>query len=64
QTTCAAHPIGYKGMMTAAKVLAAAAADLLADPKMVETARTDFQKETKGAAYVSPIPPDAKPKPF
>jgi len=64
QTTCAAHPIGYKGMMTAAKVLAASAMDLLADPKMVETARTDFQKETKGAAYVSPIPPDSKPKPF
>lgn len=64
QTTCAAHPIGYKGMIVAAKVLAASAVDLLGDPKTVEMARADFQKETKGAAYVSPIPPDAKPKPF
>ena len=64
QTSCAAHPIGYKGMMVAAKVLAASAVDLLGDAKLVEAAKADFQKETKGAPYVSPIPPDAKPKPF
>jgi aminobenzoyl-glutamate utilization protein B len=64
QTSCAAHPIGYKGMMVAAKVLAASAVDLLGDPKLVAAAKADFQKETKGVPYVSPIPPDAKPKPF
>jgi len=64
QTSCAAHPIGYKGMIVAAKVLAASAVDLLGDPRLVESAKADFQKETKGVPYVSPIPPDAKPKPF
>jgi aminobenzoyl-glutamate utilization protein B len=64
QTSCAAHPIGYKGMMVAAKVLAASALDLLGDANLVQAAKADFQKETKGAPYVSPIPPDAKPKPF
>ena len=64
QTSCAAHPIGFKGMMVAAKVLAASAVDLLGDASLVSAAREDFQKETKGKPYVSPIPPDAKPKPF
>jgi len=64
QTSCAAHPIGQKGMIVAAKVLAGSAVDLLTDPATVARARADFQKETKGVAYVSPIPPDARPKPF
>jgi aminobenzoyl-glutamate utilization protein B len=64
QTSCAAHPIGQKGMMVAARVLAASAVDLLADPGLVEAAREDFRKETKGKPYVSPIPPEAKPKSF
>ncbi len=64
QTVCAAHPIGYKAMMVAAKVLAASAVDLLKDPAVIKAAREDFQKETKGKPYVSPLAPDAKPKPF
>jgi aminobenzoyl-glutamate utilization protein B len=64
QTSCAAHPIGFKGMMVAAKVLAASTVDLLADSSLVSAAREDFQKEMKGKPYVSPIPPDAKPKAF
>ena len=64
QTVCAAHPIGQKGMLVAAKVLAASAVDLLGDPALVAKAKEDFQKATKGAPYVSPLPPDAKPKPF
>lgn len=64
QTVCAAHPIGQKGMLVAAKILAASAVDLLADPALVRAAREDFQRETKGAPYVSPLAPDAKPKPF
>jgi aminobenzoyl-glutamate utilization protein B len=64
QTVCAAHPIGQKGMLVASKVLAASAVDLLADPALVKAAKDDFQKETKGAPYVSPLAPDAKPKPF
>jgi aminobenzoyl-glutamate utilization protein B len=64
QTVCAAHPIGQKGMMVAAKVLAASAVDLLSDPALVQAAKDDFQKATKGKPYVSPLAADAKPRPF
>ncbi|HYR47086.1 MAG TPA: amidohydrolase [Thermoanaerobaculia bacterium] len=64
ETACAAHPIGYKGMIVAAKVLASSAVDLLADPALVKAARDDFLKETKGKPYVSPLSPDAKPRPY
>lgn len=61
QTACAAHPVGYKGMAVAAKVLAASAIDALADPAIVQAARAEFAVQTKGKPYVSPLPPDAKP---
>jgi aminobenzoyl-glutamate utilization protein B len=63
QTTCAAHPLGYKGMAVAAKVLAASTVDLLADPALVKAAKKDFQVQTKGKPYVSPLPRDARPRP-
>jgi aminobenzoyl-glutamate utilization protein B len=62
QTACAAHPIGYKGMLVAAKVLAASTTDLLADPATVKVAREEFAKTTEGKPYVSPLAPDAKPR--
>jgi aminobenzoyl-glutamate utilization protein B len=61
QTACAAHPVGYKGMAIAAKVLAASAVDALTDPGIVKAARDDFKLQTKGKPYVSPLPPDARP---
>jgi aminobenzoyl-glutamate utilization protein B len=61
QTTCAAHPVGYKGMAVAAKVLAASAIDVLGDPTIIKAARDEFAVQTKGKPYVSPLPPDAKP---
>jgi len=61
QTACAAHPIGYKGMAVAAKVLAASAIDTLGDPGIVKAAREAFAVQTKGKPYVSPLPPDARP---
>ncbi len=61
QTSCAAHPIGWKGMMVAAKVLAATGVDLLASPATVKAAKDEFAAQTKGKAYVSPIPPEVKP---
>jgi aminobenzoyl-glutamate utilization protein B len=63
QTTCAAHPVGYKGMAVAAKVLAASVVDLLGDPALVKSIKKDFQVQTKGKPYVSPLPRDAKPRP-
>jgi len=62
QTTCAAHPVGYKGMLVAAKVLAASGVDLLSDPAAVAAARDEFRKATEGKPYVSPLAPDAKPQ--
>ncbi len=61
QTACAAHPLGYKGMGVAAKVLAASAIDVLTEPALVKSAHDDFMVQTKGKPYVSPLPPDAKP---
>jgi hypothetical protein len=50
--------------MVAAKVLAASAVDLLKDLALVTAARDDFQKETKGKPYVSPLAPDGRPRPY
>jgi aminobenzoyl-glutamate utilization protein B len=61
QTSCAAHPVGYKGMLVAAKVLAATGIDLLADPSGVKAAKEDFAAQTKGKPYVSPLSADARP---
>jgi aminobenzoyl-glutamate utilization protein B len=60
QTTCSAHPVGLKGMLVAAKVLGASILDLLGDPKVVEAAKAEFGKSTKGQPWVSPLPPDTK----
>jgi aminobenzoyl-glutamate utilization protein B len=61
QTACAAHPLGYKGMAVAAKVLAASAIDVLSDPALLKAAHDEFLVQTKGKPYVSPLPPGAKP---
>ena len=64
QTTCAAHPMGFKGMMVAAKVMGSSMVDLLTDPATVAAAKAEFAKSTKGKAWVNPLPPDAKPVVF
>jgi aminobenzoyl-glutamate utilization protein B len=61
QTACAAHPLGLKGMMVAAKVLGASMVDFLSDPKAVTAAKDEFKKTTKGKPYESPLAQDAKP---
>jgi aminobenzoyl-glutamate utilization protein B len=64
QTSCAAHPLGFKGMEVAAKVLGASLVDLLRDPKLVAQAKDEFINSTQGKPYVSPLSPDAKPVVF
>lgn len=59
-TSSSGHSVGRKGMLVAAKVLAAAGVDLLADPKLVKAAKEEFARQTKGKPYVSPLPPEAK----
>ena len=61
QTACAAHPIGYEGMMVSAKVLSASTVDLLGDTATVKAAKDEFAKTTAGKPYVSPLAADAKP---
>src|SRR5205807_2152786 len=63
-TSCAAHPVGLKGMLVASKVLAASLVDLLQDPASVQAAKAEFAKATKGKPYASPLAADAKPTVF
>jgi aminobenzoyl-glutamate utilization protein B len=53
-------PIGHKGMMVAAKVLALSAVDLLQDAKLLQEARADFQERMKDRKYMSVIPKGQK----
>jgi aminobenzoyl-glutamate utilization protein B len=52
---------GFRGMITAAEVVAASGIDLLLDPSIIEKAKTEFAEETKGFTYRSPIPDGQKP---
>lgn len=53
-------PIGHKGLLIAAKVLALSAVDLLHDPQALREARTDFEKRMKGRKYTTKIPKGQK----
>lgn len=51
-----------KGMLYAAKVMAASAIDALEDPELVQQAKDDLVRRTNGKPYRSPIPAEIKPK--
>jgi aminobenzoyl-glutamate utilization protein B len=53
-------PIGHKGMLVAAKVLALSAVDLLQDPHTLQEAKADFQERMKDRKYTTKIPKDQK----
>jgi aminobenzoyl-glutamate utilization protein B len=53
-------PIGHKGMMVAAKVLALSAVDLLQGPQALKDAKADFQERMKDVTYTTKIPKDQK----
>lgn len=54
--------VAQKGMLTAAKVLAAAGAELLAKPELIEQAKADWKEELDGETYPNPLPKGAKPE--
>ncbi len=54
--------VAHKGMLYAAKVLAATAVDLITTPELLEKAREEF-KVTAAKGYDCPIEPDAVPVP-
>ncbi len=58
---CTGSGIGRKGMLLAAKTLTLTAIDLLGDPKLIEAAKTDFNKRRAGYEYRSRIPANQKP---
>jgi aminobenzoyl-glutamate utilization protein B len=53
-------PIGHKGLLVAAKVLALSAVDLLQDAQVLTEAKADFQERMKGRAYTTKIPKGQK----
>jgi aminobenzoyl-glutamate utilization protein B len=57
-TACHGTRIGLKGMVHAARVLAATGIDILIDPELRQAARADFQQRTGGTPYVSPLGPE------
>ncbi|MGA7992880.1 MAG: amidohydrolase [Thermoanaerobaculia bacterium] len=63
-TSCSASPIGVKGMLVAAKVLASSTTDLLRNPAAVAAAKTEFLRTTGGKPYVTPLAKDAVPKAY
>jgi aminobenzoyl-glutamate utilization protein B len=62
--SCAASPVGVKGMLVAAKVLGASIVDLLRDPSAVAAAKAEFAQATAGKPYVSPLAKDSVPKTY
>ena len=47
--------IGFKGMHTAAKVLAASGIEILMNSKIIDNARKEFNEKTKGFVYKSAV---------
>ena len=54
-------PAAHKGMEHAAKVMAATAVDLLADPALIAAAKADLQARLAETPFVNPIPDDVNP---
>jgi aminobenzoyl-glutamate utilization protein B len=55
--------IGHKGMLHAAKALAATAVDLYQDAEALQAVRSDFLEKTKGIVYKPYIPEGPPPLP-
>jgi aminobenzoyl-glutamate utilization protein B len=54
-------PAAHKGMVHAAKVLAATAVDALRDPTLIERAQAEFRERTRDNPYVCPVDADVEP---
>ncbi len=60
-TAASRLPMGHKGMLHAAKVMALSAMDCYSDPKLAKEIRKEFEAAIKSAPYICPIPPEVKP---
>lgn len=54
-------PAAHKGMITAAKVMAATAARVIRDPELRARAASDLIDRRRGEAYISPLPEGTVP---
>jgi aminobenzoyl-glutamate utilization protein B len=57
---CSGMSIGHKGLVHAAKVLAATMVDLYEDAKTIQAIQAEFKEKTKGIVY-KPFVPDGPP---
>ena len=55
------NPAAHKGMVHVAKVMAATAADVLADPALLAQAKADHQERLGQTPYVCPLPEGLEP---
>jgi aminobenzoyl-glutamate utilization protein B len=60
--SCSGSAVGFKGMVTAAKILAAAGIDFLSDPQLVRDAQAEFKEKTRDFVYKSAIPEGQPPR--
>jgi len=60
--TCSGSAVGFKGMITAAKIFSGAVVDLLLNPKIIREAQKEFKAKTKDFVYKCAIPKDQKPR--
>ena len=56
--------IGEKGMITAAKTMAASIIELISDEGLLREVRAEFEEKTQGFTYDPLIPKDQKPNPL
>jgi aminobenzoyl-glutamate utilization protein B len=61
EVASAGMSIGHKGMMHAAKIMAVTAMELYANPEHLPKIRHEFEQNTGGKPYASPIPADIEP---
>ena len=54
-------PAAHKAMITAAKVMATTAADVIRDPDLMRHAKAELLERTGGKQYVSPLPAGIEP---
>jgi aminobenzoyl-glutamate utilization protein B len=55
-TACAGSPLGRKGMLTAAKVLALTGLEVIRRPELADRARQELRQQTGGRVYRPPVP--------
>lgn len=60
-TAVSGSSIGHKGMMFCAKTLAATAADVVVQPKLLEDIKEEHRHRTKGYTYKCLVPENVKP---